>query len=139
HFIQSQARIAPWQSGGKLEGPGQQQDLLRRGEYIVHAEMCGLCHTQINHTGIYRDDRYLAGGMRVIAYPQGVFITRNLTPDPETGLGRWTETQIANAFRNGRAPTRLLNPFGMPWIFLHKFNDSDATAIARYLKTNLTP
>ena len=60
----------------------------------MHAEMCGLCHTQIDRTGIYRDDRYLAGGMRVVAYPHAVFVSRNLTSDTETGLGRRTEEQI---------------------------------------------
>jgi hypothetical protein len=47
--------------------------------------------------------------MRVVAYPHGVFITRNLTSDKETGLGRWTEPQIINALRNGRAPDRLVS------------------------------
>jgi mono/diheme cytochrome c family protein len=135
-FLESQKRVAPWERGGKLGGRGQHPDLLQRGEYIVHAEMCGLCHTQINRTGIYRgDDYYLAGGMRVIAYPHGVFITRNLTSDKQTGIGRWSESQIVNAIRNGRAPDRLLNLWGMPWFFLHYFTDSDATAIARYLKS----
>jgi cytochrome c553 len=98
--------------------------------------MCGLCHTQINRTGIYRgDDFYLAGGMRVEAYPHGVFITRNLTSDNETGVGRWTEAQIVNALRNGRAPDRLLSLWGMPWFYLHSLSDDDATAIAQYLKT----
>ena len=60
-----------------------------RGEYLVHAEMCGLCHTMVNRTGIYRgDDAYVAGGMRVEVYPHGVFVTRNLTSDPETGVLR---------------------------------------------------
>src|SRR5262245_44602897 len=138
-YVESQARIPAWKPGGTLSGPGQQSDLLRRGEYIVHSEMCGLCHTQINRTGIYRaDDRYLAGGMRVGAYPHGIFVSRNLTSDKETGLGRWTEPQIVNAIRNGRAPDRLLNMWAMPWFFLHYFTDSDATAVARYLKS-LTP
>jgi len=65
-YVQSLARVAPWQPGGRLRRAWQRADLLRRGEYLVHAEMCGLCHTQINRTGIYRgDDFYLAGGMRV--------------------------------------------------------------------------
>jgi mono/diheme cytochrome c family protein len=135
-YVESLARAAPWQSGGRLGGPGQQADPQQRGEYLVHAEMCGLCHTQINRTGIYRgDDFYLAGGMRVVAYPHGVFITRNLTSDPESGLGRWTDAQIVNAFRNGRAPDRLLNLWGMPWFYLHYLSDDDATAVAQYLKT----
>ena len=137
-YVESLARVAPWDAGGRLSGRGQQSDLLRRGEYIVRAEMCGLCHTQINKSGIYREDAHLAGGMRVGAYPQGVFVSRNLTSDPETGLGRWSEAEIVRAFRTGRTPTRLLNVFGMPWTYLHYLTDDDATAVARYLKT-LTP
>jgi len=90
----------------------------------------------INHSGIYRgDDFYLAGGMRVEAYPHGVLVSRNLTSDPETGLGNWSEDQIANAMRNGRARGRVLNMYDMPWINLHNLSQDDATAIARYLKT----
>jgi mono/diheme cytochrome c family protein len=137
-YIVSFARVAPWDAGGRLAGRGQQADLVRRGEYIVHAEMCGLCHTQINRTGIYRDDAYLAGGMRVGAYPHGVFVSRNLTSDPLSGIGRWSESQIITAFRTGRAPARLLNLWGMPWFWVHYLSDDDATAVARYLKT-LTP
>src|SRR2546430_2264187 len=81
------------------------------------------------------DDFYLAGGMRVEAYPQGVFVTRNLTSEPETGLGNWTEAQIAMAIRDGQTPTRTLNILGMPWMFLHSLTEDDALAIARYLKT----
>src|SRR5437764_251614 len=86
-YLMSIARIPPWEPGGRLEGPGHQPDLLKRGDYLVHAEMCGLCHTQIDHTGIYRADRYLAGGMRVTAYPHAVFGSLNLTSDMQTGLG----------------------------------------------------
>jgi mono/diheme cytochrome c family protein len=136
NYVLSLARIPPWEPGGKLDGPGQQANPVKRGEYLGHAEMCGLCHTQINRTGIYRaDDFYLAGGMRVEAYPQGVFVTRNLTSEPETGLGNWTEDQIAAAIRNGRTPTRTLNIWGMPWMFLHSLREDDALAIASYLKT----
>ena len=87
-FLESKRRTPPWAPGGKLDGPGQSADLEARGRYLVHAEMCGLCHTEIDRALIYRDDHYLAGGMRVGAYPQGVFISRNLTSDPDTGLGR---------------------------------------------------
>ena len=134
-YVQSLARVAPWEPSGRLGGPGQRADLLGRGEYLVHAEMCGLCHTEIDRTGIYRgDDFYLAGGMRVVAYPHGVFVSRNLTSDDATGVGRWTEAQIVNALRNGRAPDRLLSLWCMPWFYLHYLTDDDATAIARYLK-----
>jgi mono/diheme cytochrome c family protein len=134
NYVISIARIPPWERGGKLEGPGHQADLQKRGEYLVRAEMCGLCHTQINATGIYREDAYLAGGMRVEAYPHGVYVTRNLTSDAATGLGGWTEDEIIDALRNGRARDRILNLWGMPWIYLHSLADADARAIARYLK-----
>ncbi len=136
NYIQSIYRLPPWQSGGKLEGPGFQADLVKRGEYLVHAEMCGLCHTQVNSTGIYRgDDFYLAGGMRVEAYPYGVFISRNLTSDEETGLGKRSVEEIAKDIRTGRTPQKTLNFWGMPWMYLHGLNNQDAIAIASYLKT----
>jgi mono/diheme cytochrome c family protein len=135
NYVLSLARTPPWQPGRRLDGPGQHPDPLVRGEYLVRAQMCGLCHTQIDPVGIYRgDDFYLAGGMRVGAYPQGVFVTRNLTGDPETGLGRWSEAEIASAIRDGRARDRLLNIWGMPWMFLHRLTEADARAIATYLK-----
>ena len=118
-----------------LDGPGQSADLEARGRYLVHAEMCGLCHTEIDRALIYRDDRYLAGGMRVGTYPQGVFISRNLTSDPNTGLGRWSDTEVASAIRDGRSKDgRELNLWGMPWAFFHNLTPDDAQAIARYLK-----
>ena len=136
NYVLSLARVPPWEPGGKLNGPGQQQDLLKRGRYLLHAHMCGICHTQTNPTGIYRgDDFYLAGGMRVGVYPHGIYISRNLTPDKETGLGNWTEEQIANALRKGRAPDRLLNSWAMIWAFFHSLTEDDALAIARYLKS----
>jgi mono/diheme cytochrome c family protein len=136
NYILSLARTPPWEPGGTLDGPGHRTAPVVRGQYLVHAEMCGLCHTQINASGIYRgDDAYLAGGMGIPLYPQGVFVSRNLTSDPETGLGNWTVEQIADAIRNGRAPDRVLNFWGMPWMFLHSFTPQDALAIASYLKT----
>jgi len=136
NFVESVARIPPWEAGGKLGGPGQDPDPVKRGDYLAHMEMCGLCHTQINHTGIYRDDdAFLAGGMRVGAYPHAAFISRNLTSDPQTGIGGFSAEQIANIIRNGRRPDRTLNPWGMPWFFLHAFSEQDAIAIASYLKT----
>ena len=57
NLIRSVARVAPWEKGGKLDGPGQDRDPVRRDDYLVHLEMCGLCHTQINETGSERDDR----------------------------------------------------------------------------------
>jgi mono/diheme cytochrome c family protein len=136
NYVVSLVRTPPWEPGGQLQGPGYATDPVKRGEYLAHAEMCGLCHTAINATGIYRaDDHYLAGGMRVDAYPQGVFVSRNLTSDATTGIGSWSAETIAEAIRNGRAPDGVLNPYGMPWNLLHGLTVDDAQAIGSYLKS----
>ncbi len=137
NYVLSLARTPPWEPGGQLEGPGFSTDPVQRGRYLVHLEMCGLCHTQIEDQAlIYSGDSYyLAGGMGIPAGPQGTFVSRNLTSDPETGLGKWTPEQIADAIRNGRGRDRNLNFWGMPWMILHSFEQEDALGIGHYLKT----
>ncbi len=136
NYLLARRRIAPWAHGGTLQGPGEQADPIRRGRYLVHAEMCGLCHSEVDSGGVYRDDRYLAGGMRAGALPQGVFISRNLTSDPETGLGLASAAQIADAIRDGHGlDGRTLNLWGMPWMYLHRLGADDAEAVAAYLET----
>jgi mono/diheme cytochrome c family protein len=140
NFVVSLARTPPWEKGGSFGGAGFAADPARRGEYITRWEVCGLCHTQIDRTGIYNvDAAFLAGGMRVGYYPHGYSVSRNLTSDAETGLGRWSVPQIVRALRDGQAPDRALNPFAMLWPFFHSFTDDDATAIATFLKTELRP
>jgi len=135
-YLESQRRAAPWEPGGKLAGPAEPKDPLDRGRYLVRSGMCGLCHTNVSPRDVYREDQYLAGGMLIEAYPQGVFVSPNLSSDAETGLGTWSEGEIASAVRNGRAKGgRLLNFWGMPWMYLHEYSEEDALAIARYLKT----
>ncbi|MCP4452621.1 MAG: c-type cytochrome, partial [Planctomycetes bacterium] len=50
NYVLSLARVPPWEPGGKLNGPGQEADLLKRGRYLLHSQMCGICHTQTNPT-----------------------------------------------------------------------------------------
>ena len=114
NFVVSLARTPPWEKGGSFGGGGFAADLSQRGEYLTRWKMCGLCHTAIDRTGIYNvDGADLAGGMRVGYYPHGVSVSRNLTSDPETGLGRRSVPQIVSALRDGQAPDRVLNPFAM--------------------------
>jgi mono/diheme cytochrome c family protein len=140
NFVASLARTPAWEKGGSFDGAGFAADLTRRGDYITRWEVCGLCHTQIDLTGIYNvDGAFLAGGMRVGYYPHGYSVSRNLSSDSETGLGHWTVPQIIRALRDGQAPDRALNPFAMLWAQFHNFNDDDATAIATFLKTASRP
>jgi mono/diheme cytochrome c family protein len=108
-----------------------------RGRYLVHAMQCPLCHTPISaETGAYDTVYFLAGGMRVSAYPWGVWYSRNLTPDDATGLGRWSEAEIVEAITRGVSRDgRRLDPMAMPWPWFSRLRPSDAAAIAAYLRS----
>ena len=140
NFVVSLARTPPWEEGGSFRGAGFAADPSQRGNYLTRWQICGLCHTQIDRTGIYNvDGADLAGGMRVGYYPHGYSVSANLTSDAETGLGRWSVEQIVRALREGQTPDRALSPFAMLWPFFHNFNGEDATAIATFLKTDSRP
>src|SRR6185436_2389481 len=125
---------------------GARADPVSRGRYLVKAMMCPLCHTPIaGESGEYDAARFLAGGMRVSAYPWGVWYSRNLTPDGETGLGRWSEDDIVRAITTGVSRNgRRLDPIAMPWPWFSRLTADDARAIAAFLTrvpavTNLVP
>lgn len=62
-------------------------------------------------------------------------VTPNITPDPDTGIGRWTDAQIAEAIRNGRRPDGSLIGPPMPVEFYRDISDRDLSAIVAYLRT----
>lgn len=106
-----------------------------RGEYLVRAMTCSLCHTNFREDGSYRDDLYLAGGVKIHIPGYGTIYSRNLTSDPETGLGNWSEQEIVESLIRGKTPDRQLDAFGMPWPLFHSLEEEDAKAIAAYLKS----
>jgi mono/diheme cytochrome c family protein len=68
--------------------------------------------------------------------PWGVSFTRNLTPDSDTGIGKWTEQNFIDTIRNGKAMGKgrpLLPP--MPWPMYRNLTDEDLKAMYAYLKT----
>ena len=138
-YVVSLARAAAWveRDPGRVRTAGVQLDPLERGRYLANAMLCPLCHTPISPTtGAYLPDRFLAGGMRVSAYPWGVWYSRNLTPDARTGLGTWSEQDIVTAVTRGiTRDGRRLDPFAMPWTWFSRLTEADARAIAVYLKS----
>jgi hypothetical protein len=80
--------------------------------------------------------RYLGGSDVGFAIPgAGVFVGQNLTPDKETGLGKWTDAQVIAALRTGKTPDgRTLSPV-MPYPALSHLTDADAEAIVAFLKS----
>ncbi len=76
----------------------QDDTAIVRGEYVFRAAGCESCHTDREGGGAW-----LSGG-RVLETPVGRFISPNLTPDSETGIGGWSEGDLARALRHGIAP-----------------------------------
>jgi mono/diheme cytochrome c family protein len=75
---------------------------LRNGETLYHAGSCLACHKAPE--GAPGADRGLPAGGTPFPTPVGVFYPQNLTPDAETGIGRWSEVDFVNAMRLGLSP-----------------------------------
>ncbi len=113
---------------------------LARGAYLVHhAADCVGCHSEHSFEwGLpLVPGREAAGGFtwdEKIGFP-GVVIARNLTPDPETGLGNWTDGEILRAMREGVDRNgNALFPI-MPYGHLREMGDEDAKAVVAYLRS----
>ena len=110
------------------------QTPLERGTYLVNSiSACANCHTMKGPPGAGMD---YAGGF-VIGDNQGPFraVASNITPDPETGIGRWTDEQIVAAVRNGRRPDGTVVGPPMAIELYNKMSDEDVRAIVAYLRT----
>lgn len=102
---------------------------LAAGEYLFRAAGCAACHTDSEHGGAR-----LAGGRKLVT-PLGVFYTPNITPDPDTGLGRWTEADFRRALREGRGPDGRHYYPSFPYAAYTQLSDADIGALWAYLKT----
>jgi mono/diheme cytochrome c family protein len=78
---------------------------------------------------------HLAGGYGFDNPVLGRWVGANITSDPETGIGRWTEAQIATAIREGKRPDGSTVGPPMPFAHLRKISDADVSAMAAYLKS----
>lgn len=115
-------------------------DNLARGEYLVrHVAACGACHTT-RESGRLADrelaDRLLAGGnvIETISPKMKVWIP-NITSDPDTGVGRRSDDQLARAIRDGiDANGNFLSPL-MPFDAFRHMSDEDVRAVVAYLRS----
>jgi len=100
---------------------------LARGEALTRAGDCTGCHTA-------RGGRFLAGG-RAIETPFGNVFASNLTPDAETGLGRWSADEFWRALHHGRSKSgRLLYP-AFPYPNYTRVSRDDADAMFAYVQS----
>jgi len=108
---------------------------IARGEILASAGNCESCHTT-------KDGQHFAGGLG-IQTPFGTIYTSNITPDPVTGIGRWSEPAFARALHEGVARDgRQLYP-AFPFDHFTRITDDDVRALYAYLMTrtpvNLAP
>jgi hypothetical protein len=142
--------------------PVHADDKLSRGKYLVTTSGCNDCHTpwKMGANGPEPDmSRMLSGhpadmklppapkpaGPWIVSAaatntawsgPWGVSYTANLTPDKETGLGKWTQRNFTETIRTGRHMGRgrpILPPMPIP-MYKH-FTDADLEAIFAYLQS----
>jgi mono/diheme cytochrome c family protein len=110
-------------------------DPVARGEYIVTLAMCGRCHTPTNADGSPAEEMLLAGAP--MSDDSGE-VAANITPDEATGIGAWTEEQIAEFMRTGTEPDGEQIEGAMAQQIERRFSkltEEDAAAIAAYLKS----
>jgi mono/diheme cytochrome c family protein len=125
-----------WDNWGDLLAPAKPspvaaamatQSQIDQGRYLALAGNCMACHTT-------RGGTPLAGGRRIDT-PFGGVYSSNLTPDPETGLGRWTPQDFWQAMHRGRsADGRLLTP-AFPYNHTSVVTREDSDAIFAWLNT----
>ena len=104
----------------------------QRGEYLVNnLEHCGTCHTPRNLTQGLDKDKYLSGA------PLGKWYAPNITPDNDSGIGRWSEQDIVTYLRTGMLDKRAYAGGPMAEAVAHStryLSDEDLSAMAAYLK-----
>jgi mono/diheme cytochrome c family protein len=101
---------------------------LEKGRYLAIVGDCAACHTL---PGSGRD---FAGG-RLIETPFGELIAPNITPDPVTGIGAWTDDEFVNALTKGTGRDGAHLYPAMPYTYYTKLTRDDALAIRAYLNT----
>jgi len=117
-------------------------DRVAHGRYLVEITGCAACHTDGAIIGEPDAARQLAGSHLGIAYTDpfhdsfpGIAYPANLTPDPRTGLGNWTDQQIVAAIRMGDSAGSPGHLIVMSWPLYQHMSDEDVNAIVAYLRS----
>src|SRR5262245_58795623 len=108
--------------------------IAARGRYIVMITGCNGCHAMNGPRGPDLT-KYLAGGGLMMRTANGTFVSRNLTPDPETGLSRRSDDEIKRVLRSGTFPDGHISPHTvMPWASFSNWTEEDRHAVVVYLR-----
>jgi hypothetical protein len=116
-------------------------DTVAYGEYLVRAAGCIECHTPAEHGQIVKDLAFNGG--REFQMPDGsMLVSPNITPDPETGIGKWTKEAFLFRFKtydlSHYTPPVLQQgelQSIMPWTMYAGMDSTDLVSMYRYLMT----
>jgi mono/diheme cytochrome c family protein len=121
--------LALSEGGALAQGIDKQEfEQIELGRYLTIVGDCAACHTL---PGSGHD---LAGG-RTIETPFGRLLAPNITPDPSTGIGAWTDEEFLNAMTKGTGRNGVHLYPAMPYTYYTKVTREDALAIRAYLNT----
>jgi len=131
HFIPEKAQPQP------VPAP---TDTLLYGGYLVNAAGCIECHTPVEHGRIIEDLAFSGG--RTFQLPEGLLTSTNITPDPQTGIGSWSEEQFVTRFKVF-LPSQYSLPTvppgqmqtNMPWTMYAGMDTTDLQAMYHFLKS----
>jgi mono/diheme cytochrome c family protein len=107
---------------------------MERGKYLMESVLaCANCHAVRDEKGMVVASKGMAGGFE---FNEGVFrsYAANITPDLETGVGKWTDAQLAKAIREGIRPDGSVIGPPMPIHFYRSISDADLAAAIKYLR-----
>jgi len=114
------------------------EDRLAYGRYLVTGRLqCFPCHSAdfstVDDLHPEKSAGYLGGGNAMPDLGGKIVPTANLTPDPETGIGRWTEEQFRRALVEGIRPDN--RPLRYPMVPYRILDDDEVSAIFAYLRS----
>lgn len=108
---------------------------MARGKYLMEGILaCANCHGVRDEKGRIIPDKGLAGGFHIVE-PMFDAHVPNISNDPDTGVGKWTDAQLGKAIREGVRPDgSILSPL-MPVEYYRKLSDEDLAAVILYMRT----
>jgi mono/diheme cytochrome c family protein len=118
--------VGPAHAAGAIDK--QDFNQIERGRYLAIVGDCAACHTL---PGSGHD---LAGG-RAIETPFGRLVAPNITPDPSTGIGAWTDDEFVDALTKGTGRDGAHLYPAMPYTYYTRITRDDALAIHAYLNS----
>ncbi len=105
----------------------QDDSAVERGKYVFRASGGCSCHTDIATGG-----KPMAGG-RAIETPFGTIYGSNITPDPETGIGKWSDEDFITAMTEGKGPDGTVYYPVFPYASFTKMTETDLRDLKAYL------